>query len=418
MNNINKKIHINLSVNESRRRFIKHSSLLMATSPLAGLSPAVASAAGQIVNVSAGKSSLAKNSLGFNGERQDSATGLYHLGKGYRVYNPALMRFHASDSMSPFGKGGINSYAYCLGDPINLKDPSGHFALMSLLIGAIVGAVVGASISAAAEGIRAAATDTKFDWKQVGIGAALGFISGGFGAAAVGAKTGAQVGLAVADAVVSGAADFGLNVATGIDTKQAGINAGIGAVIGLATFGLGKGISKGFTSTKTRFPTGMNSTITSANKGKPVGRNFLLYQGDPNQSSSRLVLTSHGMASPTAGFTADTKLNYYAPHGKALVDPGLSTATGGTLLPTEIIGQGHKSKTYLLSNFPEDTAQQMQYTAKRSQIDVMAIRPGRVTTNKQLLKSLQKAGLRYSEIDMIHCRCHTPFGGGFDALYK
>ncbi|NRD73996.1 RHS repeat-associated core domain-containing protein [Shewanella sp. VB17] len=229
------------SVNASRRRFMKQSSLLIAASPLAGLSPVIASAAGQIVKVSASESSLAKNSLGFNGERQDSATGLYHLGKGYRVYNPALMRFHASDSMSPFGKGGINSYAYCLGDPINLKDPSGHFALMSLLIGAIVGAVVGASISAAAEGIRAAATDTKFDWKQVGIGAALGFISGGFGAAAVGAKTGAQVGLAVADAVVSGAADFGLNVAAGVDTKQAGINAGIGAVIGLATFGVGMG---------------------------------------------------------------------------------------------------------------------------------------------------------------------------------
>ncbi|NRD73995.1 RHS repeat-associated core domain-containing protein [Shewanella sp. VB17] len=237
---------MNSSINASRRHFMKQSSLLIAASPLAGLSPVIASAAGQIVNVkvSASESSLAKNSLGFNGERQDSATGLYHLGKGYRVYNPALMRFHASDSMSPFGKGGVNAYAYCLGDPINLKDPSGHFALMSLLIGAIVGAVVGASISAAAEGIRAAATDTKFDWKQVGIGAALGFISGGFGAAAVGAKTGAQVGLAVADAVVSGAADFGLNVATGTDTKQAGINAGIGAVIGLATFGLGKGINK------------------------------------------------------------------------------------------------------------------------------------------------------------------------------
>ncbi|MEX2964636.1 RHS repeat-associated core domain-containing protein, partial [Microbulbifer sp. TYP-18] len=167
---------------------------------------------------------------------------------GYRVYNPGLMRFHAADSMSPFGRGGVNSYAYALGDPINLRDPSGHFALISLLIGAIIGAVIGAAVSAAVEGIRAAATGDEFDFKQVFIGAALGFISGGFGAAAIGAKTGVQVGIAVADAVVSGAADFGLttladlNNPDGPDYGAAGVGAGVGAAIGLVTFGLGKGI--------------------------------------------------------------------------------------------------------------------------------------------------------------------------------
>ncbi len=28
--------------------------------------------------------------------------------------------------MSPFGKGGMNAYAYCAGDPVNRSDPTGH----------------------------------------------------------------------------------------------------------------------------------------------------------------------------------------------------------------------------------------------------------------------------------------------------
>ena len=64
--------------------------------------------------------------LGFNGERPDAVTGHYLLGNGYRAFNPVLMRFNSPDSLSPFGKGGINSYAYCLGDPINKYDSSGR----------------------------------------------------------------------------------------------------------------------------------------------------------------------------------------------------------------------------------------------------------------------------------------------------
>ncbi|MFG0393965.1 RHS repeat-associated core domain-containing protein [Pseudomonas sp. zbq_4] len=68
------------------------------------------------------------SSLGFNGEPQDQQSGCYILGSGYRTYNPRLLRFHSADSLSPFGKGGINSYAYCAGDPVNFTDPSGHLA--------------------------------------------------------------------------------------------------------------------------------------------------------------------------------------------------------------------------------------------------------------------------------------------------
>lgn len=68
----------------------------------------------------------ASTALGFTGQFSERGLGWYLLGNGNRAYNPVLMRFHSADAFSPFGKGGINSYAYCLGDPINLHDPSGN----------------------------------------------------------------------------------------------------------------------------------------------------------------------------------------------------------------------------------------------------------------------------------------------------
>lgn len=67
-------------------------------------------------------------SLGYNGERFETLTGHYLLGNGYRAYNPLLMRFNSPDSLSPFGRGGINAYVYCGADPVNRVDPSGHIS--------------------------------------------------------------------------------------------------------------------------------------------------------------------------------------------------------------------------------------------------------------------------------------------------
>lgn len=68
---------------------------------------------------------------GFNGEQPDPVTGHYLLGNGYRAYNPTLMRFNSPDSLSPFGEGGLNAYAYCVGDPVNRSDPTGHFGWLT-----------------------------------------------------------------------------------------------------------------------------------------------------------------------------------------------------------------------------------------------------------------------------------------------
>jgi RHS repeat-associated protein len=66
--------------------------------------------------------------LGYNGEALDSVTGHYLLGNGHRAFNPVFMRFNSPDRLSPFGRGGLNPYAYCLGDPVNFSDPMGQTA--------------------------------------------------------------------------------------------------------------------------------------------------------------------------------------------------------------------------------------------------------------------------------------------------
>ncbi|HGM5588439.1 hypothetical protein D3C76_940630 [compost metagenome] len=81
-----------------------------------------------------GYNSAPASALGFNGEYLDHFLENYILGS-YRTFSPGLMRFCSPDSYSPFDKGGINAYVYCLGDPINRIDPSGHMGLIKFLTG-------------------------------------------------------------------------------------------------------------------------------------------------------------------------------------------------------------------------------------------------------------------------------------------
>ncbi|MCF5708857.1 RHS repeat-associated core domain-containing protein [Pseudomonas syringae] len=71
--------------------------------------------------------------LGFSGEDRDFVTGHYLLGNGYRAFNPVLMRFNSPDSLSPLDEGGLNAYAYCQGNPVNFKDPTGHISYAAIL---------------------------------------------------------------------------------------------------------------------------------------------------------------------------------------------------------------------------------------------------------------------------------------------
>ncbi|WP_144936580.1 RHS repeat-associated core domain-containing protein [Pseudomonas alabamensis] len=94
------------------------------------------------------------NPFGFAGERREPLTGWY-IPAGYRPYDPLLMIFLAPDSLSPFGRGGLNAYAYCAGDPVNRIDPDGHGWLTWLVAG--VGLALGVVATVASFGAAAPA---------------------------------------------------------------------------------------------------------------------------------------------------------------------------------------------------------------------------------------------------------------------
>lgn len=143
---------------------------------------------------------------GFNGQYLESQ-GAYLLGNGYRAYRPALGRFNGPDSYSPFWGGGLNSYMYCRGEPVNRRDPSGH------------------------------ADDDGFTWAVMG----LGFLSmfGGAGRAAMRRKiTGVDAGLVLGGLLGAGTATMGLgSVDHGL--KQGLAGGGLAAIAGGLAVGLG-----------------------------------------------------------------------------------------------------------------------------------------------------------------------------------
>ena len=134
--------------------------------------------------------------LGFNGERRESVTGHYLLGAGYRAFNPVLMRFNSPDSLSPFEAGGLNPYAYCMGDPVNFVDPTGHlpsWAMMAIgIAGGIPLGVVSGGVGTFLAGTMAASTAVAAGRTAMVIGVGLGLSSVGTGIA--GTATGGEEG--------------------------------------------------------------------------------------------------------------------------------------------------------------------------------------------------------------------------------
>ena len=92
------------------------------------------------------------NPLRYRGYYQDSETGFYYLQSRY--YDPAICRFINADSYASTGQGlvGYNAFAYCLNNPVNKSDPTGHFGIIGIIaVGTVIGGLLGA-FSAATTG--------------------------------------------------------------------------------------------------------------------------------------------------------------------------------------------------------------------------------------------------------------------------
>lgn len=112
-----------------------------------------------------------------------------YLPGSYRWYSPALRRFSAPDSASPFGAGGINPYAYAGNNPVLHNDTDGHAWWNWMIVG--VSVALGAVATVASFGALApvvAAGLTAMTASQ-----ALALTAATLGAVSLGAQVASEV---------------------------------------------------------------------------------------------------------------------------------------------------------------------------------------------------------------------------------
>ncbi|KAI9644327.1 hypothetical protein NHQ30_007684 [Ciborinia camelliae] len=232
------------------------------------------------------------SSIGFNGQWRDPVTGWYHLGNGYRVYNPQLQRFHTPDPWSPFASGEINPYVYCLGDPINRVDPNGHFSIFGWKFGwkDLIMVVVGIAVSIGV-GILTGGASLAI---QIGVGIAAGVasdvISGMIGDLAEGnAITWRSVGLDALGGLIGGVGGElgGAALKQGFKATKA-LPVALKKTVGRAgSYSVTKGVSSGVSqSVSATIKSGLRASARGLIPGQVAARSLVpLIAPDPKEES-------------------------------------------------------------------------------------------------------------------------------------
>ncbi|MFR3202283.1 MAG: RHS repeat-associated core domain-containing protein [[Clostridium] leptum] len=98
------------------------------------------------------------NPIRYRGYYYDTETGFYYLQSRY--YDPTTRRFLNVDSQlaGTAQVQGYNLFAYCLNNPVNFSDPTGHWPDWGTLLGGVVTVLVGVAAVAAVVGTGGAAT--------------------------------------------------------------------------------------------------------------------------------------------------------------------------------------------------------------------------------------------------------------------
>jgi RHS repeat-associated protein len=123
----------------------------------------------------------------------------------------------------------LNLYTYTQNNPIMFQDPSGHFVLTAIIVGAIIGVVVAGGINIYGQ-IKNGAKFSEINWKSVGVSMMFGAVSGAVAGTPIGLL--GQAGInAFLGGVESALQDIVYD--RNIDWAKVGVDAGIGGLSGL-----------------------------------------------------------------------------------------------------------------------------------------------------------------------------------------
>ena len=163
------------------------------------------------------------NAFRYCGEYYDTESGTIYLRARY--YDPSIGRFISRDSYS--GKNedplSLNLYTYCHNNPILAIDPSGHFILTAMLIGAAAGAIIGGTIggTAAYKSAKEEGKPGSDLFKTTVVGVGKGAVVGGVGGGLIGATSGIVATFGAGS--IAGTAAISGSLTTGSKATEVGI---------------------------------------------------------------------------------------------------------------------------------------------------------------------------------------------------